>query len=523
MAASTRMRGRITVHGRGFGFLNPLTPSADAVAAFITPPDLNRFLADDVVEADVTTAADGRRSAANLALVQRGRAQVTGSVVMRGGKSFLHPEADVANTDLPLDTAGTAVRPSDVVVADVLPTGLRLARVLPADADVPLERVIVRHGIRSRFPDSAQRETDTLLRAGHELRARRDLRAVPTVTVDAPTTRDIDDAVSVLPADPTGGLRLLVSIADASEWVREGTALDEEARARATSVYLAGRVLPMLPPALSEDHASLHPGMDRLALTAELRVDPDGNVTSVDVFESLIRSHARLNYEEVAAFLDHGEVSEAMAPIRDHLRWFRAADARLGVARGRRGGAVFARDEARLSVNPQTQEVVILGDDRAHSAHGMIERFMVAANEAVGRWLNDRGVPAPWRVHDPPESDAVVDLEAFMDHFGFGAGLGGRLTPGALAGIYAQVHGAPCEPAVRSVMLRTLGPARYDARPVGHFGLAAPLYLHFTSPLRRYADLVVHRTVKAYLRGQRDFSPLAQQLPALTEHINERA
>jgi ribonuclease R len=520
-AQSARMKGRIKVHTRGFGFLL-LDPPAVPASAFVAPPDLNPLLSEDEVEADLKLGADGRATAVNLTLVRRRRTTLLGQVVSHGGGLHLRTDKVVANTDWPLDAGGLTLKHGDMVMAAVEGNRTVAQRKVDPALDLALERLLVRHGVSTVFGAAALEDVASALATGHPVGARRDLRNVPTVTVDAPSTRDIDDAIGVLPADDRGGLRLLVSIADASEWVPEGSALDVEARARATSVYLAGRVVPMLPDALSAESASLHPNVDRLCLTAEMRVDPEGNITAVDVYESVIRSWARLNYSEVATWLDHGEVSEAMAPIKAALPWFRAANARLAVMRARRGGMDISRDEARVGVDPATQEATVLDAERQNGAHALIERFMVAANEAVGRWLFERGVPALYRAHDAPGGDAAKDLEAFAHNFGFEAGFGGRITALGLAALQAQIRGAACEPAVRSVLLRALGAARYTGEPVPHFGLSAPLYLHFTSPLRRYADLHVHRTVKQYLRGERNFLGRAGQLEELAGHINER-
>ena len=294
----------------------------------------------------------------------------------------------------------------------------------------------------------------------------------------------------MLPAGDDGALRLLVSIADASAFVPEGSALDRAARARATSVYLAGQVLQMLPDALSSAWISLLPDQDRWCLTVEMRIDPQGKILAADVYESVIRSWARLDYTETVAFLEHGVLSPAMDRLRDVMPWFRTASARLAVARARRGGVVLSRDEARVTFDRDKETPS--GIERVHTnaAHTMIERFMVAANEAIATWLHARGVPAPYRVHAAPEPARVKDLAAFARHCGVLAGFGPALTPLALAAFDAQIAGCPSEEALRSVLRGVLGPARYTVHPSIHFGLAAPLYLHFTSPIRRYADLV---------------------------------
>lgn len=510
------------VNARGFGFLE-VDDGGATLRAFIAPPLLNALLADDVAAATIVRDDDGRWSASDLTLFERPRRELVGEVVARRGALFLKIDREVSNTDWPLDTRGQSLSVGETVLARVTESGAAFARRLDPDEDASLARVIARHRILTQWSDEALAQARAIADRPHSLEGRRDLRALPTVTVDAPGTRDIDDAIAVLPADEQGALRLLVSIADPSDFIEPDSPLDREARARATSTYLAGRTLPMLPDELSSGHLSLLPGCDRRALTCELRIDPEGNVTSTDVYESLIRSTTRLSYDECAAFLERGERSPAVEKVRASMPWFRAASARLGAFRARRGGVRIAQDEAKITVDPATGQVSSVEAHRPNAAHVMIERFMVAANEAIARWLHERGVPALLRVHDVPGEEAVSDLAEIAENFGYAAGFGRRLSPLALSAFDAQIEGAPYEPAIRSVLLRSLGPARYQVAPSAHFGLAAPLYLHFTSPLRRYADLHVHRTIRAYLRGQRAWAQSDPSLESLARHINERA
>ncbi|QRN93477.1 RNB domain-containing ribonuclease [Archangium violaceum] len=523
-APSRTVTGRIDVHPRGYGFLVVHPSGADEVlSAFIPPPELNPYLADDVVSATVTASADGRWNASGLSLLHRPRQEVYGEVVTRKGVVHLRIDRDVANGDWPLEAAGVEVQHGDALVARIADGKAWLLRKLEPGADRSLERIIVRHGLRRDFAPEARAEVQRVLSTPHALGARRDLRQVPTVTVDSPSTRVIDDAISVLPAGGDGALRLFVSIADAAEFVTEGSALDRVARERATSVYLAGAMLPMLPEELSTNWISLVPGEDRLCLTVELRIDPEGHVTAADVYESLIRSWAKLSYTEVADYLDKEEVSEPMAVVREAMPWFRAAAARLAVARAGRGGIEMAREEARFTFDEETGEVSGIEAVRPTTAHALVERFMVAANEAIAGWLIDRGVPALLRVQDEPDPQRVADLAAFAQHSGFAAGFGRRLTPLALAAFDRQIAGCTAESALRSVLRRSLGPSRYTVVPAMHFGLAARAYAHFTSPIRRYADLSVHRALKQYLRGRRDFVHEDPSVEQLAVHLNERS
>jgi ribonuclease R len=509
MADSKTVRGTLGVHPRGFGFLN-VEALGEPLSVFVPPPELNPFFAGDRVEGVLTQGADGRWSAGNLRLLERERQRVFGELVSRRGQTFLRVDREVANTDWPLELAGQTVAAEEPLVARI--DGERLVFERKVEArDAPLERILVRHGVeRERSPGEAEAALALRSRA-HAAGGRRDLRGIPTVTVDAASTRDIDDAISVLPADADGALRLMVSIADVSEWVTEGSLLDSSARERGTSVYLPGEVVPMLPESLSANWLSLLPGEDRLCLTVELRLDPEGRVLASDVYESVIRSWARLDYDGVARYLETGALGPGMESVRKAMPWFRAADARLAVARRARGGLQIESDETHFTFD-ERGELQGLEDLHITPAHALIERFMVAANEAVAGFLLARGVPSLFRVHPVPEPERVAELSLFAAHSGFAAGFGPSLTPLALAAFERQIAGAPVEAAVRSVLRRSLGPSVYAPVCAPHFGLASAHYLHFTSPIRRYADLSVHRTLKAYLRGRRDF---AQELPAL--------
>lgn len=527
----SRERGRVVVNPRGFGFLQLEEPGAGGGprSAFIAPPELNPLLADDVVSATLVESGEGRFTATALTLCERPRRLLFGEVLTRRGLPFLRVDREVANTDWELELGGAAAPAvGSQVLAEVQGGRARLSRVVAppgdASADLSLWQIIARYGLQSEPSAAEQAEAQALRGRAHDPSGgRRDLRQVPTMTVDAASTRDIDDAISVLPADQSGGLRVLVSIADVAEFVAVGGALDQGARARGTSVYLAGRVLPMLPESLSADWLSLMPGVERCALTVELRLLDDGEIAAVDLYPSLLRSHARATYEELAAYLDHGQVSDNLTPLRASLPWLRAAQARLQVARERRGGVAMHSEDARVVLDALTGAPTALEVTQPSSAHKLIERFMVAANEAVARWLHDRGVPTLYRVHDQPTPEDVADLAAAARRFGYEAAFGRRLTPLALRAFDVQIAGAACEPALRSVLRRSLGPARYTMEPAPHFGLAAPLYLHYTSPIRRYADLCVHRSIRAYLQGQRDFAREQEELPEIAAALNRQS
>lgn len=518
------MKGRISLHPRGFGFLRtePET-GADGRAAtpssiFLAPPELSGFLAGDLVEGALVEEADGRFSASGLRLLERPRDRLFGTVEVAGSRRRLRPDPEVANGAWPL-AGGGHLRPGIHVVAEI--DGERAVRPAAVPEDqLAMTRILARWSLRG---DHQPPLIAAARRAKPRDAARLDLRDVPTLTIDAPVSHDLDDALAVLPVQRDGAVRVLVSIADVDAFVAEGSELDREARARGTSVYLPDRVIPMLPRELSEERASLLPGAERAALTVELRIDPEGWVRAVDLRETTIRSDARVSYDEAAAFLDEGREEAVPRELKSTLRCLRAAAGRLAAVRAGRGGLHFVREEARLTFDPGTREPTAVEVREETSAHRLVERLMVAANEAVAGWLHQRGLPALYRVHDAPEPDRVRSLAAFAANFGFETAFGPQLTPRALAAFEDQFRTARAAPAIRTVVQKTLGPARYSARPAPHFGLGAPLYLHFTSPIRRYPDLAVHRIVKRHLRGARDQQAEDPALEALAADLNELA
>ncbi|MDY7096101.1 MAG: VacB/RNase II family 3'-5' exoribonuclease [Acidobacteriota bacterium] len=519
--AEVRWRGRISVHVRGFGFVDLESEEAPTESAFVAPPDLNPFLEGDEVSVLLEATGEDRYQAVELALEERTRKEVVG-VVLRGGGREPRLELDprLGNDAWPVANAPRDLRPGDTVVATPHPRRQRLHfhRLVEGD-EAGRARVLAVHEIRHQYPDEALAEArKTRLRK----RGRRDLREVPTVTIDAAHSRDLDDALAVLPVQEDGAIRVLVSIADVDDGVPEGSELDREARHRATSVYLPDLVVPMLPPQLSEDALSLQPGVDRGALTVELRIDREGQVTATDISPSLIRSTTRLTYLDVAAFLDRGVTEGVPEEVQETVGWLHAAACRLSVTRKARGGVTIEPDEIRLDLD-ETGQPVGLDLHQPTSAHLLIERLMVATNEAVARWLEDRGLLALFRVQDPPDPELVDQLAEFAANFGFQTAFGGQLSSRALAAFEEQFRSSTVAPSIRSVLHWALGRARYQPETSPHFALGAPAYLHFTSPIRRYADLVVHRIVKAHLRGERDSHLQREELEEIAEHINETA
>jgi ribonuclease R len=425
----------------------------------------------------------------------------------------------------------------DVEITD-WPTPTRAARgrvleVLGAEDDfgVDVEMVIRKHHLPRIFPDAVLEEAREVARFDTEVAARRrDFRELPIVTIDGETARDFDDAVLVR-READGSWELQVHIADVAQYVRPGTALDLEARLRGTSVYFPDRAIPMLPQELSTDVCSLRPEEDRLVLSCLMRIDPQGEILGYEVCEGVIRSARRMTYTQVAAILNgDAEARAEFAPLVEEFERMMDLARILNRKRERRGSIDFDLPEPLIEFDEFGAMKSVTRSER-NWAHRLIEEFMLSANECVASWVENLGVPSLYRIHEKPEPRRVVEFEEIAAAFGYSLGVGslsvrtftmkserrehghggGRaprgyeeageiaITPRMYQKLTEKIAGKPEERILSYLMLRSLKQARYSEKNEGHFALAAPCYTHFTSPIRRYPDLIVHRIVKELL------------------------
>ncbi|MEO6802669.1 MAG: VacB/RNase II family 3'-5' exoribonuclease, partial [Granulicella sp.] len=415
-------------------------------------------------------------------------------------------------------------------------TGRVLEVLGPPDAfGVDVEIIIRKHHLRHTFPTnvlaeakvSAAQTVDTL--AAKVIAGRRDFRGLPIVTIDGETARDFDDAVLVQPL-PNGNWQLQVHIADVSYYVRPGTALDLEARLRGTSVYFPDRAVPMLPPQLSSGMCSLRPDEDRLVLSCLMEVDGRGEILGYEVCEGIIRSARRMTYTQIQSVLDGEEAvrAEFADLVTSFERMYELA-LKLNAKRHRRGSIDFDLPEPVILFNPDGNMRSIVRSQRGWS-HRLIEEFMLSANECVATWIERQAIPGIYRIHEMPDPKRILDFEETASAFGYSLGFsslpvkriqtkGDRrdvrgsdrkakthevpesipVTPQMYQQLTAKIDGKPEERILAYLMLRSLKQARYSEKNVGHFALASPSYTHFTSPIRRYPDLIVHRLLRALL------------------------
>jgi ribonuclease R len=519
--------GRYTRVRAGYGFVEALGRPREAFGRDILVPAGMEGAArhgDEVLVEIVRRDPQRRRAVGRVVRVtERVHESVIGTLERHGAGWVLVPLNDL---DPPLAIAGTRPAKDHAgLVALVRPQageGRRppsgtIERVLgPPDAtDVQFLAIAYEHGLRTAFPDDTAAEAAALPDdpAPRDMAARRDLRALPFVTIDGETARDFDDAVA-LAAEPHGGVRLWVAIADVAHYVRPGSALDREAAARGTSVYFPDRAVPMLPPQLSTMLCSLNPGRDRLVLVAELAYDRRGRRRSTDVYRAVIRSQARLTYTAVAAVLSatetaalHAQRAE-LAPLLPMLARMRAFMRVLYERRVRAGSLDLDLPEALLDLSATGRAVGVRLEQR-NDAHRLIEEFMLEANRAVAEHLRDRDIPLPYRIHEPPEPEDIDELNELLGPFGVTVEYDGRVEPRDVQRALQRLQPHALARVLSRQVLRALRQARYSTENAGHFGLAFPIYCHFTSPIRRYPDLLVHRQLGRLFDGDAEHARAA--------------
>jgi ribonuclease R len=378
------------------------------------------------------------------------------------------------------------------------------------DPEVQFLAIASEHGLRIGFPPAVEAEAERLPTdpRAEDLHGRADLRDMPFVTIDGETARDFDDAVC-LEERPGGGSTLWVAIADVAHYVRPDTALDREAAERGTSVYFPDRAIPMLPPQLSTELCSLRPDRDRLVLVAEMQLDKNGRRRGVRCERAVIRSRARLTYTQVAAVLSAAETAEIsawraqLAPLLPQLARMRALMQVLHERRIRDGSLDLDLPEALVDLSEEGRSIGVRVAPR-NDAHRLIEEFMLEANRAVAAWLRDEDIPIPYRIHEPPAPDDIDELNQLLGPFGLHVAYDGVVEPGDVQRLLDQLENHRLGRVLSRQVLRALRQARYSTVNAGHFGLAFPVYCHFTSPIRRYPDLLVHRQIGRLLDGDAD-------------------
>ena len=513
--------GTISGNERGFAFLIPDGKTADMKDYFIPRHSLKGALdGDRVLAAKVKGTED---EATVIKILSRGRTAVAGTFERVGGACYVVPDSSKFVPRIFVPTSlSLGAKQGDKVVCRITayphgkaPNG-KVTEILGKSGDFFAEElsIIRNYGLYEEFPKEVEKQAESVAAEKVVLGKRRDLRGELTITIDGDDTRDIDDAVSLKRRG--GNFVLGVHIADVGHYVKRGSKLDGEAYNRGTSVYFPDRVLPMLPRALSNGACSLNEGEDRYALSCVMTITPEGERIKSEIFESVINSNHRTTYKEITALIEGDEgAAEKYPDLITMCRDMKELCEALSSRRERLGNIDLSVKEAHISLD-ERGEIVIPDFERTISER-IIEQFMISANEAVAERMEKAGAPFMFRVHEPPAPEKVASFLSFLSDLGISGKVSeDEPTPKQFQAILKRVAGKPCEGAVNKVMLRTMQKARYFERNLGHFGIASGCYCHFTSPIRRYPDLFIHRIIKGVLHGELDlmrekYAPVAAE------------
>ena len=507
------LRGRFIGHSKGFGFVAPDEEGMDDI--FIPPHEINGALNGDTVLIRVLKETSGdRREGTVTKIVERGKTSFVGTFQANRGFGFVVPDDKKMSMDIFVakeDTLGAVDGHKVVVEITNWPDQVKSATGMITkilghrnDPGVDILSIIYKHDIPPEFPEEVVEAATQVPEeiTEQDLIGRRDLRNETIVTIDGADAKDLDDAVTVT-KNADGTYKLGVHIADVSYYVTQDSILDKEAYDRATSVYLTDRVIPMIPHRLSNGICSLNPQVDRLTLSCEMIIDSDGQVIKHEIFQSVIKTTERMTYTDVYKILEErDENPELVERYKPLIPMFELMAELAQVLRNRRmsrGAIDFDFKESKVLVNEDGWPTDIVLRERT-VAERLIEEFMLVANETVAEHFHWMELPFIYRIHEDPKPEKLQRFFEFVTNFGLVIkGTGNSVHPKALQEILKSIEGLPEEPVISTMLLRSLQQAKYYPESIGHFGLSADYYTHFTSPIRRYPDLIVHRLIRTYL------------------------
>jgi ribonuclease R len=525
--------GRVDGHPDGFGFCIPDNGSADI---WLSPREMHQVLHGDRVAVRLKGRDNrGRPEGAIVEVLERKNRSLVGRIYCENGVWFVAAEnRRIAQDILIAPGQHGGARPGQVVTVEILTqpstsaeATARVTEVLGnyGDSGMEIEIALRKHDLPHEFSPAAAEQARKLPAEVRktDLRGREDIRQLPLVTIDGETAKDFDDAVW---CEPQGkDFRLIVAIADVSHYVQPGDALDTEAIQRGNSVYFPRRVIPMLPESLSNGLCSLNPHVDRLCMVCDMQISAKGEIIGYRFYPGVMHSQARLTYTRVWDALNAGATDDDTARLMPELQNLHQVFRVLLKAREQRGAIDFETTETQILFTPEgriDRVVPVVRND----AHRLIEECMLAANVCAADILEKHEHPGLYRIHDGPSPDRLDNLRAFMAEFGFGLGGGEKPSAKDYGKLLAQIRQRPDAGLLQTVMLRSLSQAVYSPDNIGHFGLAYEAYAHFTSPIRRYPDLLVHRAIKAVIKKKRydagDWNALGNQC-SMTERRADEA
>ncbi|MBS4200248.1 ribonuclease R [Bacillus sp. FJAT-49732] len=532
------VRGTLSGHAKGFAFLIPDEVGLDDI--FIPPHEKNGAMHGDSVLVRVANDTSGsRREGAVIRILKRGSEEVVGTYVESRNFGFVIPDDKKIADDIfiPKNASMGAIEGHKVVVKiTAFPEERKNAegeiiQILghKNDPGVDILSIIHQHGLPLAFPEEvlehANSNPDTV--DENDIPNRRDLRNEVIVTIDGADAKDLDDAVMLTKLD-NGNYKLGVHIADVSHYVKEGSPIDREAFERGTSVYLVDRVIPMIPHRLSNGICSLNPKVDRFTLSCEMEINNHGEVVNHEIFQSVIKTTERMTYSDVNHILINKdeELRAKYEPLVPMFELMEELQGILQTKRMKRGAIDFDFKEAKVIVDDEGKPTDVLIRERSIGER-IIEEFMLVANETIAEHFHWLDVPFIYRIHEDPKEEKLHRFFEFITNFGLVVrGTANSVHPRALQEIIETVEGKPEEMVISTVMLRSMQQAKYNPESIGHFGLSTKFYTHFTSPIRRYPDLIVHRLIRTYLiEGKLDEATRAKwqaQLSEIADHSSKR-
>ncbi len=525
------VKGTLSLNEKGFGFI---IINKDIKDVYVNEKNINGAQDGDLVLFEYLNKDKERPEGRIIKTIKRNYEPLVGEVILVDGEYFVKPDKKGANIYIPRDNLNGAVEGHKVVVTP-LKEGNRVGKITKIighknDVGVDILSFVYEYNFSPSFPDEVIEELDdipsylTEEEINKELSSgRRDLRSEEIFTIDGSDTKDIDDAISLSKLDD-GKYKLGVHIADVSYYVKEGTKLDDEAYFRGTSVYLVDRVLPMLPHKLSNGICSLNENEDRFAFSCEMIIDDKGDIGHYEIFKSIIRSRKKMTYEEVNKILEENTTSEDYKPFEKTLLLMNELSKILRKKMIRRGYIEFESTEAKIKVDENCHPTHI--ESRVQrSGEELIENFMIAANETVASSIYYKNLPGIYRVHDKPDEKRLGEFMKFLSLHGYVVNGKSKIdNPKDLQHILSQLEEVPEVRVLHDMAIRSQAKAVYSDINIGHFGLGSKCYSHFTSPIRRYPDLILHRLLKDYNYNYSDriISERKEELPIECEHCSIR-
>ncbi|MBS4537762.1 ribonuclease R [Clostridium sp. D2Q-11] len=527
--------GRLQGNAKGFGFLIP--DNQEIKDVFISPNDMNGALHNDkvLVRLNRKGAENKKPEGEVIRVIERGNTKVVGTFEKSRNFGFVVPDDEKISMDIFIPKSQVnGAKHDDKVVVEITkwpekrrsPEGF-VVEVLGSVHDVGTDilSIVRKHNLSETFPEEVMEEAEAIPEEipENEIERRLDLRDKTIFTIDGADAKDLDDGVSVEKLE-NGDYKLGVHIADVTHYVKQNSELDKEALRRGTSVYLVDRVIPMLPKKLSNGMCSLNPHVPRLTLSVFMTIDKNGEVKENKIYETVIESKARMTYKDVSDILENEdkELMEEYSHLMDDFRIMAELSKVLRQRREKRGSIDFDFDEAKIILDEDGKPIDIKKYDR-RTSNRLIEEFMLVCNETVAEYMHSTETPFLYRIHEDPDEERMGEFKKFIYNFGYSLKGDEEVHPKELQKLLEKIKGTKEETVINTIMLRSLKKAEYSPNRKGHFGLAAKYYTHFTSPIRRYPDLMIHRIIKWFINNEIDNkkkSKLEKRLPKIAEQTS---